>query len=83
MCGTLSEKALKQKYAARSYQDHQNHWTLSGEHSFLTELAKYGLTERDMAANLNLFSKVSADNDGSLIFDPSAAKAGGQPHPAF
>jgi uncharacterized protein YcgI (DUF1989 family) len=49
---------------------------LSGEHCFLTELAKYGLTERDMAANLNLFSKVAADNDGKLVFDPSAARAG-------
>lgn len=76
VCGTLSEKALKEKYQVRSYQDCHNQWTLSGEHSFLTELAKYGLTERDMAANLNLFSKVAADDDGNLVFDPSAAKAG-------
>ena len=76
VCGTLSEKALQEKYTARSYQDHHNQWTLSGEHSFLTELAKYGLTERDMAANLNLFSKVATDNDGNLVFDSSAAKAG-------
>jgi len=76
VCGTLSEKTLKEKYAVRSYQDCHNQWTLSGEHSFLTELAKYGLTERDMAANLNLFSKVTADDDGNLVFDPSAAKAG-------
>ncbi|MEQ3636753.1 urea amidolyase associated protein UAAP1 [Alcanivorax sp.] len=76
VCGTLSEKALQEKYAVRSYQDCHNQWTLSGEHCFLTELAKYGLTERDMAANLNLFSKVAADNDGKLVFDPSAAKAG-------
>ena len=76
VCGTLSEKALQEKYTARSYQDHHNQWTLSGEHSFLTELAKYGLTERDMAANLNLFSKATTDNDGNLVFDSSAAKAG-------
>lgn len=76
VCGTLSEKTLKEKYAVRSYQDCHNQWTLSGEHSFLTELAKYGLTERDMAANLNLFSKVTADEDGNLVFDPSATKAG-------
>ena len=76
VCGTLSEKALKEKYAVRSYQDCHNQWTLSGEHSFLTELAKYGLTERDMAANLNLFSKVAADDEGNLVFDPSVARAG-------
>ncbi|MEE2869275.1 MAG: urea amidolyase associated protein UAAP1, partial [Pseudomonadota bacterium] len=76
VCGTLSEKTLQQKYPVRSYQDHHNQWTLSGEHSFLTELAKYGLTERDMAANLNLFSKVAATDDGSLQFDPEAASPG-------
>ncbi|MCG8394891.1 MAG: urea carboxylase-associated family protein [Pseudomonadales bacterium] len=76
VCGTLSEKKLKEKYTVRSYQEHHNQWTLSGEHSFLTELAKYGLTERDMAANLNLFSKVAADDDGNLVFDPSASRAG-------
>jgi len=76
VCGTLSEKSLKEKYQVRSYQDHHNQWTLSGEHSFLTELAKYGLGERDLAANLNLFSKVITDDDGNLVFDASAARAG-------
>ena len=76
VCGILSEKKLKEKYTVRSYQEHHNQWTLSGEHSFLTELAKYGLTARDMAANLNLFSKVAADDDGNLVFDPSASRAG-------
>ena len=76
VCGTLSEKTLKEKYAVRSYQDCHNQWTLSGEHSFLTELAKYGLTERDMAANLNLFSRVTTDDDGNLVFDTSAATPG-------
>ena len=76
VCGTLSEKTLKEKYAVRSYQDCHNQGTLSGEHSFLTELAKYGLTERDMAANLNLFSRVTTDDDGNLVFDTSAATPG-------
>ncbi|MCK5886678.1 MAG: DUF1989 domain-containing protein, partial [Alcanivorax sp.] len=39
-------------------------------------LAKYGLGERDLAANLNLFSKVMTDDDGNLVFDASAARAG-------
>jgi urea carboxylase-associated protein 2 len=76
VCGTLSEQSLKKKYQVRSYQDCHNQWTLSGEHSFLTELAKYGLGERDLAANLNLFSRVITDDDGKLIFDASAARAG-------
>ena len=81
VCGTLSEKSLKEKYQVRSYQDCHNQWTLSGEHSFLTELAKYGLGERDLAANLNLFSKVITDDDGNLVFDASAARAGANSSP--
>ena len=76
VCGNLHPDALKQKYAERSYQDYRNDWTQSGHTSFLVELAKYGLGERDLAANLNLFSKVIAGDDGGLRFDPSAAKAG-------
>lgn len=40
------------------------------------ELAKYGLGEKDMAANLNLFSKVVVDDAGNLSLDSSGAKAG-------
>ena len=41
---------------------------MSGEQAFLVELAKYGLNRRDMAANLNLFSKVAPDAEGNLHF---------------
>ena len=78
VCGNLSKKACIEHYGRQSFQDHLNDWTLSGEESFLKELAKYGLTERDMAANLNLFSKVVTDDSGQLRFDPTPAKAGAQ-----
>ncbi|WP_166268908.1 urea amidolyase associated protein UAAP1 [Marinobacter caseinilyticus] len=74
--GNLSANACLQKYGEHRYQEHYNDWYLSGEDSFLTELAKYGLTERDMAANLNLFSKVMTDDAGNMTFDPAASQAG-------
>ena len=74
--GNLSDKKLNEKYAPVSYQEAGNDWTLSGEHSFLVELAKYGLNQRDMAANLNLFSKVSTSDGGDLIYDESHSQAG-------
>ena len=76
VCGNLHPEQMKEKYGEHRYQDHHNDWYLSGHTSFLTELAKYGLSERDLAANLNLFSKVATDDDGKMFFDPSAAKPG-------
>lgn len=74
--GNLTTAALKKKYDAKSYQQARNDWTISGEHSFLVELAKYGLNRRDMAANLNLFSKVATDKEGNLQFAEHHSPAG-------
>ncbi len=75
-CGTLTETNLKRKWPTRSYQEARNDWTLSGERSFLIELAKYGLSKRDMAANLNVFSRVEVDKNGNLIYSPQQSQAG-------
>jgi uncharacterized protein YcgI (DUF1989 family) len=49
---------------------------LNGYDSFLVEVAKYGLGKRDLAANLNLFSKVIADADGNMALAPGNSKSG-------
>jgi len=74
--GYLSDQELEKKYARQRYQESRNDWTLSGEHCFLVELAKHELNERDISANLNLFSKVVADDNGTLSFEPDNSKAG-------
>lgn len=74
--GNLSEKKLQEKYSVRSYQDARNDWTLSGEHCFEVELAKYGLGPRDLAANLNLFSRVATDESGNMSFVGEHSPAG-------
>lgn len=66
--GNLSTKSLMQKYSVANYQDARNEWTISGEHSFLVELAKYGLTRRDIPANMNFFSRVSPSDTGDIQF---------------
>lgn len=76
VCGNLSKKMLQERWGEKTYQTHRNDWTRSGHDSFLVELAKYGLGRRDLAANLNFFSKVVADDAGNLTLDPGAAKAG-------
>ena len=59
-----------------SFQQAQNERTQTGHDSFLIELAKYGLGIRDLAANLNLFSKVVADDHGALGFVPGHCQPG-------
>ena len=69
--GNLHERHLIDKgWQPVSFQSALNDRTQTGHDSFLIELAKYGLGKRDLAANLNLFSKVVADDDGNLSFVP-------------
>ena len=74
--GNLSTQALKAKYNIKNYQDARNDWTISGEHSFLVELAKYGLTRRDIPANVNFFSCVKPGDAGELEYVSNHSSAG-------
>ncbi len=74
--GNLSDALMHTKWGEKNYQDHHNDWTISGDHAFMVELAKYGLGKRDIAANLNLFSKIAPDAEGNLSFVEDHSKAG-------
>jgi urea carboxylase-associated protein 2 len=76
-CGTTTKAIVAARWGQKSYQDHRNDWTQNGRDSFLVEAAKYGLGARDLVANVNWFSKVTADADGALAFDRTGAKACG------
>lgn len=67
---------VEEKWGARDYQKDQNDWKQNGHDAFLVELAKYGLGQADLAANLNWFSKVSVSDGGAMQLDSSHAKAG-------
>lgn len=77
VCGNSTKAIIARKWGAKDYQIHRNGWTLNGHDSFLIEGGKYGLGRRDLAANVNWFSKAAAAEDGSLSFDPDNSKAGG------
>jgi len=76
VCGNLTKSIVTEKWGEHSYQQHQNDWYKNGYDSFLVELAKYGLGKKDMAANLNLFSRVETDNKGNLKFIDGHSTAG-------
>lgn len=76
VCGNITKQRVRDKWGESSYQQHQNARQQNGYDSFLVELAKYGLGKKDMAANLNLFSGVKTDRDGSLQYIDNNSKAG-------
>ncbi len=76
ICGVMDDVTLAEHCGTRRYQDHRNAMTRSGKEGFLKELGRQGLNRRDLHANVNWFSKVTADVSGDLRFEPSHAKAG-------
>lgn len=76
VAGNSNREMVKNKWGERRYQEYRNERYQNGYDSFLVELAKYGLGRKDMAANINWFSKVAADEAGNLQFVADSSKAG-------
>jgi urea carboxylase-associated protein 2 len=76
VCGNSDAAMTAQRWGARDYQNQRNDWHQNGRDAFLVELAKYGLGEADMAANVNWFSKVRVDAAGNLHLDGEAGRPG-------
>ena len=74
--GYLDDATLHERWGEGSYQQLRNDWLVSGEHAFLVELANHGLGRRDLAANLNWFSKVAVDDTGQMSLVADHSKAG-------
>ncbi|MGM0678510.1 MAG: urea amidolyase associated protein UAAP1 [Pseudomonadota bacterium] len=74
--GNTTREIVRRKWGEHSYQNYLNDWNQNGYNSFLVELAKYGLGKRDMASNLNLFSRVEVDDEGNLQYGADNSKAG-------
>jgi urea carboxylase-associated protein 2 len=76
VCGSSSPRLVEQRWGVRRYQEHRNDWYQNGLDAFLVEGGKYGLSRRDLAANVNWFSKAAVGDDGALSFDASNSGAG-------
>jgi urea carboxylase-associated protein 2 len=76
-CGCSDAKLVAQKYGIKNYQTARNEFHRNAHDAFLIELAKWGLGKRDLVPNLNLFSKVVADEAGRLSFVVGHSEAGG------
>ncbi|TBR41967.1 urea carboxylase-associated family protein [Marinomonas agarivorans] len=76
VCGVTNKAKVAEKWGAKDYQNERNLWKQNGYDALLVEIAKYGLGKRDLAANLNLFSKVTTDAEGNLGYVPKHSVAG-------
>jgi uncharacterized protein len=76
VCGNTTKAMVEKRWGQTTYQNDRNEWLQNGHDSFLVEAAKYGLGRRDLAANVNWFSKVTAATNGQLTFDETAGASG-------
>lgn len=76
LSGWSTAKGVERRYGVSRYQEARNYFHRNGHDGFLTELGKYNLGERDLAMNVNFFSKVTVDELGKLEFHPGNARAG-------
>jgi hypothetical protein len=72
----LDNELMVQKYGEHRYEQHRNAMHRSGKDGLLIEIGKYGLTRRDLVAPVNLFSKVTVDEQGRFAFVPGHSQAG-------
>jgi len=76
ICGNSNAEQIAKQFGKRDYQKDRNQWLQNGNDAFLIELAKYGLGRADVAANINWFSKVVADDAGNIKLDTENQTAG-------
>lgn len=76
ICGHLTPEQSNARYGELTYAQARNDLHRNARDNFLMELEKFGLTLRDLPANVNFFSKVIVGEDGSLNYIENHSKAG-------
>jgi urea carboxylase-associated protein 2 len=68
VCGVMDDALMFERFGSRRFQEHRNAMQRSGKEGLLKEMGRWGLGKRDLHANVNFFSKVTADAGGNLRF---------------
>ena len=76
VCGLSDAELIMKKYGPSDYQSNSNAMYRNAKDGLLVELSKHGLGKRDLVPNINLFSKVIADESGTLSYIEGHSKAG-------
>ena len=73
-CGNAAQ--ARAQYGDVRYQHTRNECVKNAYDGFVIELAKYGMTARDLPAPVNFFSRVVVDERGAMAFVPGHSQAG-------
>ena len=71
VCGNSSRSLVASRWGEKRYQQHRNDWNQNGHDAFLVEGGKHGLGRRDLAANINWFSKVVGGRGRRALLRPN------------
>lgn len=77
LSGCADAALVAAKYGEGTYQKLRNGYHKNPLTSFHVEIAKYGMSPRDMPAVVNFFSKVIVDEKGGMNFVPGHSTPGG------
>ena len=66
----VNDEWLDQRFGSKDYQRFRNDFTRSGRRALLTEMARFEMGPRDLAAVVNVFCKVVVSADGTLTWAP-------------
>lgn len=68
ICAPSTAIQIEKKYGQRTFQDARNDMYQSAQDGLLVEMSKFALGQVDLSATVNLFSKVTPDDEGSLSY---------------
>lgn len=69
VCGVIDDAAMTERFGTKRFQQYRNAMHRSGREGLLNEMGRWGLGKRDLHANVNFFSKVTADAEGNLSLE--------------
>jgi len=70
LSGPSDASTTERKFGPGTYQELRNGRHTNARDHLLVELAKHGLSERDLPSAVNFFSRVSVADDGALSWTP-------------
>jgi urea carboxylase-associated protein 2 len=76
LSGCTNASQVRAKYGEHRYQDARNDYAKNAYDGFVIELAKYGMSARDLTAPVNFFSRVVVNETGAMTFVPGHSTAG-------
>jgi len=76
LAGHSTAALVQRKYGTSRFQEQRNEFHRNARDQFLIELGKWGLGKPDLVANVNFFSKVMVDQDGTMHFEKDNSAAG-------